>query len=418
MQGDGGDDHHVVALQQALRGRVAHAVDRPRDLAVLLHVGVGARDVGFRLVVVVVADEILPRRCPGRTASSLRIAGPPASCSAARISVGRCACSISLAMVNVLPEPVTPSSTGRARPSGCRPTGRGSRWAGRRRARTRSSPSAAGVSGLAGCRCGLKVTVPTSAARLAAPRALPDGRASGLTMTSDIRHSLCVGARDGNGRARRRACLCRRRMHPAPHAARLMLFYEPLFLFLFFPAVLAAFVLLRRRAGGRAGVLLAASLLFYLWSEPLFVPVVLATCVADYLLALLVARGSRAALAAGVLVNLGCWRTTNTPALPSITWMSCWSRRDGGRGMSGRSPCRSACHSSCSRRSPTWSISPAAAAARRRASPVTCCTSSCFPKLLAGRSSSITSWRRSCWPPAASEWTIWRKDSAASCSAW
>ena len=84
-----------------------------------------------------------------------------------------------------------------------------------------------------------------------------------------------------------------------------MLFYEPLFLFLFFPAVLAAFVLLRRRAGGRAGVLLAASLLFYLWSEPLFVPVVLATCVADYLLALLVARGSRAALAAGVLVNLG-----------------------------------------------------------------------------------------------------------------
>ncbi len=88
-------------------------------------------------------------------------------------------------------------------------------------------------------------------------------------------------------------------------AGRLMLFYEPLFLFLFFPAVLAAFLAVRHRPGGRAGVLLAASLLFYLWSEPLFVPVVLATCVADYGLALLVARGSRGALAAGVLLNAG-----------------------------------------------------------------------------------------------------------------
>jgi alginate O-acetyltransferase complex protein AlgI len=83
-----------------------------------------------------------------------------------------------------------------------------------------------------------------------------------------------------------------------------MLFYEPLFLFLFFPVVLAAFLLARRRAGARAGVLLAASLFFYLWSEPLFVPVVLATCVADYGLARLVAQGSRGALAVGVLINL------------------------------------------------------------------------------------------------------------------
>ena len=84
-----------------------------------------------------------------------------------------------------------------------------------------------------------------------------------------------------------------------------MLFYEPLFLFLFFPIVLVAFLAVRRRAGGRAAVLLAASLVFYLWSEPLFVPVVLATCVADYVLARAVARGSRAALVLGVLVNIG-----------------------------------------------------------------------------------------------------------------
>ena len=84
-----------------------------------------------------------------------------------------------------------------------------------------------------------------------------------------------------------------------------MLFYEPLFLFLFFPAVLGAFLAVRRRARARAGVLLVASLFFYLWSEPLFVPVVLATCAADYVLAVRVARGSRTALALGILVNVG-----------------------------------------------------------------------------------------------------------------
>ena len=74
-----------------------------------------------------------------------------------------------------------------------------------------------------------------------------------------------------------------------------MLFYEPLFLFLFFPVVFAAYLAVRARAGLRALVLLAASLFFYLWSEPLFVPIVLLTCVSDYLLALQVARGRRAA---------------------------------------------------------------------------------------------------------------------------
>lgn len=87
-----------------------------------------------------------------------------------------------------------------------------------------------------------------------------------------------------------------------------MLFYEPLFLFLFFPIVLAGFLLVRGQTSARAALLLVTSLFFYLWSEPAFVPVVLATCLADYALARVVTQGGgagRAALATGVLINLG-----------------------------------------------------------------------------------------------------------------
>ncbi len=55
------DDDDVVALQQRARRGVAHAVDLLVDRGFLLDIGVGARDVGFRLVVVVIADEILDR---------------------------------------------------------------------------------------------------------------------------------------------------------------------------------------------------------------------------------------------------------------------------------------------------------------------------------------------------------------------
>ena len=51
----------VVALEQRAGRRVAHPVDLLVDARGLLDIGVGARDVGFRLVVVVVADEILDR---------------------------------------------------------------------------------------------------------------------------------------------------------------------------------------------------------------------------------------------------------------------------------------------------------------------------------------------------------------------
>ena len=59
--GDRGHDDDVVALEQGARRRVAHPVDLLVDARGLLDVGVGARDVGFRLIVVVVADEILDR---------------------------------------------------------------------------------------------------------------------------------------------------------------------------------------------------------------------------------------------------------------------------------------------------------------------------------------------------------------------
>ncbi len=57
----GGDDDDVVALQQRAGGGVAHAVDLLVDRQFLLDVGVGARHVGFGLVVVVVGDEVLDR---------------------------------------------------------------------------------------------------------------------------------------------------------------------------------------------------------------------------------------------------------------------------------------------------------------------------------------------------------------------
>ena len=58
---DGSDDDDVVALQQRARRRVAHAVDLLVDGRVLFDIGVGARDVGFGLVVVVIGNEILHR---------------------------------------------------------------------------------------------------------------------------------------------------------------------------------------------------------------------------------------------------------------------------------------------------------------------------------------------------------------------
>ena len=54
-------DDDVVALEQGARGGVAHAVDLLVDRGFLLDVGVGARNIGLGLVVVVIADEVFDR---------------------------------------------------------------------------------------------------------------------------------------------------------------------------------------------------------------------------------------------------------------------------------------------------------------------------------------------------------------------
>ena len=59
--GDGSHDQNVVPLHQCAGSRVAHAVDLLVDLGFLLDVGVRARNIGFRLVVVVIGYEVLDR---------------------------------------------------------------------------------------------------------------------------------------------------------------------------------------------------------------------------------------------------------------------------------------------------------------------------------------------------------------------
>ena len=59
--GDGGDHHDVPPGEQALRRGVPQPLDLVVDRGVLLDVGVGLRDVGLGLVVVVVRDEVLDR---------------------------------------------------------------------------------------------------------------------------------------------------------------------------------------------------------------------------------------------------------------------------------------------------------------------------------------------------------------------
>ncbi|HMK88590.1 MAG TPA: MBOAT family O-acyltransferase [Methylocystis sp.] len=89
-----------------------------------------------------------------------------------------------------------------------------------------------------------------------------------------------------------------------------MLFYEPLFLFVFAPAVYLLYELVGARAARRGVVLLVASFLFYAWSEPVFILVVCASIAADLVVAAQVARAAEAGaktrwLALGVCANLG-----------------------------------------------------------------------------------------------------------------
>src|ERR1700712_6005142 len=87
-----------------------------------------------------------------------------------------------------------------------------------------------------------------------------------------------------------------------------MLFYEPLFLTIF-PAAYA-FYLLASGVSVRKWTLLIVSTLFYVWGEPVFVLVLLASTAIDYALSFYLsdptpARTRRLALAPGVAGNLG-----------------------------------------------------------------------------------------------------------------
>jgi alginate O-acetyltransferase complex protein AlgI len=87
-----------------------------------------------------------------------------------------------------------------------------------------------------------------------------------------------------------------------------MLFYEPLFLTIF-PAAYA-FYLLVTGASAKKTALLIVSTLFYVWGEPVFVLVLLASTAIDYALSFHLndptpARTRRLALATGIAGNLG-----------------------------------------------------------------------------------------------------------------
>ncbi|MPN02203.1 hypothetical protein SDC9_149417 [bioreactor metagenome] len=58
---DGGHDHHIAPLHDALGAGQAHLLDVLVDGAVLFDEQVALGHIGFRLVVVVVADEVLDR---------------------------------------------------------------------------------------------------------------------------------------------------------------------------------------------------------------------------------------------------------------------------------------------------------------------------------------------------------------------
>lgn len=88
-----------------------------------------------------------------------------------------------------------------------------------------------------------------------------------------------------------------------------MAFGSMVFLFGFLPLILLCYFLLPARwRGGRNAVLLTGSLVFYAWGGVRLLPVLLASCVCNWALALLAAPGKpfrRAALAAALVGNLG-----------------------------------------------------------------------------------------------------------------
>ncbi|MBM3578981.1 MAG: MBOAT family protein [Alphaproteobacteria bacterium] len=88
-----------------------------------------------------------------------------------------------------------------------------------------------------------------------------------------------------------------------------MLFYEPLFLFLFGPAVYLIYLFFGEVRLRRAIILFAASVIFYAWSEPVFIFLVFASVALDLYAARMIVASSEQKqrklwLALGVVANL------------------------------------------------------------------------------------------------------------------
>ncbi len=88
-----------------------------------------------------------------------------------------------------------------------------------------------------------------------------------------------------------------------------MLFHEPLFALVLFPAFYALYLAINHREHAKKWTLILASIAFYTWGEPLFVPVVFVSAAIDYTISTRLAEGHEIArrplLILGILVNLG-----------------------------------------------------------------------------------------------------------------
>jgi alginate O-acetyltransferase complex protein AlgI len=89
-----------------------------------------------------------------------------------------------------------------------------------------------------------------------------------------------------------------------------MLFYEPFFALFVAPAFYALYLVVNDRPAAKKWALIAASVAFYTWGEPLFVPVVIVSTAIDYALSHRIAAATsesvrRTLVTIGIALNLG-----------------------------------------------------------------------------------------------------------------
>jgi alginate O-acetyltransferase complex protein AlgI len=107
-----------------------------------------------------------------------------------------------------------------------------------------------------------------------------------------------------------------------------MLFYESLFLFLFLPLLLILYFLIGRTRPARKWILLAGSFIFYAWSEPIFVWIVLGSSLADHAIGRFIWASKsqpprRGALALGIVLNIAilCYYKYTIFLIGNVDWM-------------------------------------------------------------------------------------------------